>query len=73
MTIALNINLTDEEKSILSKARELTDKLGDTLRDITNNVTGLEDDIMCRMGTRADLCDRAFGRLDELCEEFEID
>lgn len=71
MTVELKINLTDEEKNLLIKAKELANDLGDNIRNIADNVTGLEKDVIDEMLARADICDSAWNRLVDLCDEFE--
>jgi len=73
MTIALKINLTDEEKNILSKARELASELGEDLRSMADNIRGLESDIISEVYSQADICDKAWQTLYDLCDEFGID
>lgn len=73
MTVALKINLTDEEKNTFSKARELADKVGDIIRSVADNTTGLEQDVICEMYSHADLCDYVWQALNDLCDEFGID
>ena len=73
MTIALKINLTDEEKNTFSKARELADKLGDIIRNVADNTTGLDEDVIYEMYSHADICDVVCSRLNDLCDEFDID
>jgi len=72
MTIELKVNLTNEEKDILSKARDLTNDLGDMIRDATDNITGLDNRVTSEMYTRANLCDEAWTKLSDLCDEFGI-
>ena len=72
MTVELKVNLTNEEKNILRKARELTNNLGDTIRDIADSVTGLEQGIIDQMYNDVNVCDDAWVKLSDLCDAFEI-
>lgn len=72
MTVELKINLTDEEKNILSKARELANDLDDAIREAADNVTGLEKDVVNEMYARADICQTAWSKLVDLCDEFDV-
>jgi len=72
MTVELKINLTNEEKNILSKAREILNDLGDNIRNVADHITGVENDTLTEMYVRADTCDDAWIKLRDLCDEFEV-
>ena len=73
MTVELKINLTNEEKEILSKARDLTNDLGDIIREAADNVTGLEENVIREMYDHANICDSAWTKLGDLCDVFGVD
>lgn len=72
MIVELKVTLTDEEKNILSKARELANDLDDVIRETADNVTGLEKDVVSEMYARAETCRTAWSKLVDLCDEFDV-
>ena len=70
MVVELKVTLTEKEKEILSKARDIANDLGDAIRNTADNVTGIEEDVIREMYDRANVCDEAWAKLGDLCDEF---
>ena len=70
MIVELKVTLTEKEKEILSKARDIANDLSDAIRNTADNVTGIEEGVIREMYDRADVCDEAWAKLGDLCDEF---